>query len=85
MPLQAFADILVENLPDSQIGDILQFVSHGIVNGHCPICGEEEVPVDEHGNEIEGDDVSHADEWREQHSEDCIVTLIESTRIKKEK
>jgi hypothetical protein len=81
MPISAFADILVKRLSDEQIGTILQAVTADITDGACPVCGEEEIPVDADGNEIEDDDVSMAEEWREQHDADCIITLIEDARL----
>ncbi len=81
--MQKLANILVKRLPNEQINEILQEISNRYDYGHCPICDAEDYPVDADGNEIEGDDVSHAEEWREQHYEDCIVTLIEAARLKK--
>lgn len=83
MSLSAFADILVKRLSDEQLGAILQTVTDEATDGACPICGEEDVPVDAEGNEIEGSNVEHADEWRECHNADCIVTLIEASRATK--
>jgi hypothetical protein len=85
MPISAFADILVKKLSDEQVYSLLEAVSEQITDGACPICGEDEIPVDSEGNEIEEDDVSHAEEWREQHDTFCIVTLIEEARAAKER
>lgn len=85
MPLSAFADILVKVLPDEQIGTILQAVTAEITDGACPVCGEAEIPVDADGNEIEGSNVEHVDEWREMHDADCIAALIEAARATKER
>jgi hypothetical protein len=77
---KVFAEILVEKFPDEQIGHLLQAVSDRFEYGSCRLCGEEEVPVDADGNEIEGQNVEHAVEWQERHEADCLVTFIEGQR-----
>jgi hypothetical protein len=81
--LKIFAEILVEKLSDEQVTSLLQAVSDRFEFGSCPLCGEEEVPVDADGNEIEGQNVEHAEEWQERHDADCLVTFIEEQRIVK--
>lgn len=64
-----------------QIDAILDQISTELSDyGECPRCGESDYPVDRDGNEIEGDDVSMASEFRERHDSDCDVTLIEKYR-----
>jgi hypothetical protein len=64
-----------------EIDAILEQISNKLQdNGECPRCGEPDYPVDKDGNEIEGDDVSMASEFRERHDSDCDVTLIEKYR-----
>jgi hypothetical protein len=74
-------NMLIKHLPSGQIDNILQKMSDAVhENGQCPCCGEEDMPVDESGNEIESDDVSRASEWREVHDNDCPIALFEAAR-----
>jgi hypothetical protein len=77
--MQGFVKILTKQLTREQLDSILQAVTDASDDGYCILCGKEDVPVDEDGNEIDGDDVSEAYEWREVHADDCPVTLIEQS------
>lgn len=80
MPHEDLLPVMVKHLTKEQLWPVLEAISvdtHN--NGQCPLCGCEDVPVDKDGIEIEGDDVSEADEWREVHEDDCPVTLIEKS------
>ena len=80
MPIEALTGVLIKHLKREQLDDILQAISDELGEyGQCPLCGCEDMPVDEDGNAIEDDDVSMADEWREVHDDDCPVTLIEKS------
>src|SRR5712692_6935589 len=83
MDLVEFADILVEVLPEEQLDAVLQEVSNRFKYGCCPLCGEDDVPVDAQGKELERDNIAHTEEWMEVHDEDCAVTLIEAARAAK--
>jgi hypothetical protein len=48
------------------------------INGTCLLCGKEDMPVDNDGKEIEGDDVSEAAEFEERHTVQCPITRIEA-------
>lgn len=76
--METLISIIVERLPREQVHDILQGITNKITDGYCPLCFMEDYPVDKQGNEIKGDDVSMADEWRERHDDECPVTLIEN-------
>ena len=76
MDMQCFTDILRKHITPEQITAIRQEVTDADDGGHCPICFAEDVPVDESGNEIYGDDMSQVDEWRERHEENCPISLL---------
>jgi hypothetical protein len=81
MNLKTFMAMLVEHVPEEHIDTLLQKIGDKLHDeGQCLFCGEEDVPVDKRGNEIEGDDVSMASEWREVHDADCPVALLEVAR-----
>jgi hypothetical protein len=75
--LKEFARCLCSRLTPEQLQEVLQAVTDSIIDGYCPICEAEDYPVDKDGNKIEEDDVSAAFEWREEHYDTCLVTLIE--------
>jgi hypothetical protein len=80
MPTEALLPVLIKHLKREQLYEILEAITEELgEDGQCPLCGYEDVPVDEDGNEIDGDTVSDAYEWRERHSKDCPVTLIEQS------
>ncbi len=75
MSAQAFLDILVSNTTTKQQERLLQAYTNAVHNdGQCPVCGTHDMPVDVNGDEIRGNDVSHAAEWIERHEEDCLIT-----------
>ena len=67
------AQILIETLTEEQIDRILQAISDKMDDndGCCPLCDGAEYPVEEG---------SEPAEWREEHADKCIVTLIEQHR-----
>lgn len=83
--LTALAELLVKHCRPVQIDQILQDISDRADNndGACPLCDEQEYPIDDQGMVVVGDDVSGAAEWVEQHADGCIVTLIEAARVAK--
>lgn len=78
MPVVAKA--LKKVLTPEQITLLLQEITNEITDGFCPLCEREEIPINKAGNEIEGEDVSYAAEWREQHYDTCLVTLLEQSK-----
>lgn len=76
---QIFATILKETLTDEQIQSLLEGVYNYPAYGACPLCGEEDIPVDEQGNPLPENATleqwSNAS-WRNNHDEDCIVTWL---------
>ena len=75
--LQDLTEVLIERLAPEPLRSILEGVTCRIVDGYCPLCKAQEVPVDAQGNIIMSDDVSMAFEWREQHHKNCPVARIE--------
>lgn len=76
---QTIAKLLKLAFTPEQIHHFLETVTANYELGSCPICGEEEVAVDDQGNELTDD--ANMEEWgkasyREYHDEDCLVTLL---------
>lgn len=81
MDIKCFVQLLVKHVTKEQINALLEEITAADDDGHCPICGEEDIPVDEQGNTIEGDDMEETFEWQEKHTEDCPVTYLEIYRV----
>ena len=77
--IEVFVDVVKRFMTKEKLNEMLQYISDCSDNGNCILCDREDVPVDEAGNEIEGDDVSKAFEWQERHTDDCPVTLLIQT------
>ena len=77
--IEAFVDVVKKQMTQEQRHEMLEAVTREYGEyGQCPFCGCEDIPVDADGNKIEGDDISGASSFREQHDEECFVTLMET-------
>lgn len=75
---QTIADLMHKAYDSDEILKFLEAVTNNYEHGACPICGEHEVAVDKDGKVIAwGEDLSNAT-WIESHSEDCIVTYLQT-------
>jgi len=83
MPHNALVPILIKKLSHEQLHAILEAVTASYDYGECPLCGCEDVPVDENGKEIEEPDEDEEPEepfeWQERHDEECPVSIIEKS------
>jgi hypothetical protein len=67
------------------IGEILE-ETHQVSDDSCPFCCQPEYPVDEDGEEMGlGEDCSEAEEWRIDHYDDCLITILEKQHTKIQK
>jgi hypothetical protein len=81
MDIECFVQLLVKHVTREQIDALLEEITAAEDGGHCPICCEDDIPVDKDGNEIEGDDMEDTFEWREKHTDKCPVTYLEIYRL----
>ncbi len=75
--IEAIAQILTARLSEEQLLELLEVISRVRHDGWCIICGAGAVPLDAQGNALPMTDEASAAAFRDHHTEDCLVTLIE--------
>ena len=80
MDIECFVQVIAKHVTKEQVEAILQEFSDADDNGHCAVCGRDDVPVDEQGKEIEGDDMENVWEYQERHVEGCPILFFEQYR-----